>query len=278
MTNHPSSETSPTRPSDWRLDGDVRPARARTATLPRVQSIGRAASILFAIAESQSGLTAAQVRERTGLPRQATYHILQSLQVLGLLRRSADNAYVLGLRVGDLMDGFKRQISCPEELRRLVGRIAYRTGETSYASGWYDGDLVTLVVESGTNAVLASPGTRHLSGYVHARASGKLLLALSNEATKQAYFAENKLGKLTENTLNDEPSLRSEFDEILRQGYALDREEYALGLQCLAVPVKISDEVFALCVSAPSERFAQTLDSIKFSVFEEIDAFLNPKP
>lgn len=278
MIERSDSASSPPGPRDEAQDAGTRPVSARPAAVPRVQSVGRAAAILFAVAESQNGLTAAQVRDRTGLPRQAAYHILQSLQVLGLLRRSTDNAYVLGLRVGDLIDGFKRQFSCPEELRRLVGRIAQKTGETSYASGWTDGDLVTLVVKSGTKAILASPGTRHLSGYVHARASGKLLLALSGEATKQAYFAENKLGKLTEHTLDDEQSLRAEFDEILRQGYALDREEYALGLQCLAVPVKISDDVFALCVSAPSERFAQTVDSIKSCVFEEIDAFLNPTP
>lgn len=239
---------------------------------PRVQSVSRAASILFCVAESESGVTAAEIRSRTGLPTQATYHLLQTLQALGLLRRSNTNSYVLGLRVGDLIDGFRRHFSCPEELRALVRRVAERTGETSYASGWYDGDLVSLAVETGSNPVHASAGSRHLGGHVHARASGKLLLALSGEVLQRAFFAAATLEPLTPNTLTSAEALREEFREILAQGYALDREEFAIGLSCLAVPLRVAGETFALCVSAPTERLNRNFEAILARLNAEIAA------
>ncbi|WP_319825902.1 IclR family transcriptional regulator [Thalassovita sp.] len=237
---------------------------------PRVQSVARAAKILFCVAESEAGMSAAEIRETTGLPTQATYHLLQTLQAISLLRRGTNNNYVLGLRVGDLIDGFRNHFSCPDELRSIVKRVAEKTGETSYASGWYDGDLVSLAVETGTNPIHASIGQKHLGGFIHARASGKLLLALSDESSQQAFFASHDLDPLTENTLTTKSQLISEFQEIRETGYALDREEYALGLTCLAVPVRLAGDTYALCVSGPTPRMKKEFRKIKGIVDREI--------
>ncbi|WP_165814439.1 IclR family transcriptional regulator [Pararhodobacter oceanensis] len=242
----------------------------KTRNKPRVQSVSRAASILFCVAESPSGLKAAEIRERTGLPTQATYHLLQSLEVIGLLRRSAEHNYVLGLRVGDLIDGFREHFSCPEELRSLVRRIARRSGETSYASGWFDGDLVSLHLALGSHPVRAAVASRHLGGHVHARASGKLLLALSDEASRAAFFSSCDFEPLTEHTLTSEAALRREFEEILRDGYAVDREEYAIGLTCLAVPVSLGGDTYAICVSVHTQRMAERFDEVKEIIADEI--------
>ena len=242
----------------------------KTPVKPRVQSVSRAASILFCVAESGQGLRATEIRKRTGLPTQATYHLLQTLEVIGLLRRSAENNYVLGLRVGDLIDGFEAHFSCPDVLRSLVKRIAVRTGETSYASGWFDGDLVSRSVEPGSNPVHATVGAKHLGGFVHARASGKLLLALSSPEMQETFFASHTLEALTQHTLTTEAGLRAEFDEILDQGIAMDREEFAIGLTCLAVPVRLAGDTFALCVSAPTPRMLDQLNNIKEAIDDEI--------
>ncbi|WP_458793002.1 IclR family transcriptional regulator [Yoonia sp. MH D7] len=242
----------------------------RTSTKPRVQSVSRAASILFCVAESRIGLKASEIRQITGLPTQATYHLLQSLEVIGLLRRSAENNYVLGLRVGDLIDGFRNHFSCPAALRELVEKVATKTGETSYVSGWFDGDLVTLAVEAGSNPVHAAVGARYLGGYVHARAAGKLLLALSPEANRAEFFASCDFESLTEHTLRSEAALRTEFTEILNQGYALDREEYSIGLTCLAVPIRLAGDTYALCVSAPTQRMKEHFKLIKEQIEHEV--------
>lgn len=266
MTRDVSEETDAKVPGRPDAEGKADAAPVK----PRVQSVARAARILFCIAESEAGMSAAEVREATGLPTQATYHLLQTLQAISLLRRGSDNNYVLGLRVGDLIDGFRKHFSCPDELRSIVKRVADRTGETSYASGWYDGDLVSLAVENGSNPIHASIGQKHLGGFIHARASGKLLLALSDAAARTAFFEQNDLPPLTENTLTTKDQLMAEFDEIRREGYALDREEYALGLTCLAVPVRLAGDTYALCVSGPTPRMQKDFRKIREIVQKEI--------
>ena len=223
---------------------------------PRVQSVARAMSIVFAVAESGAGLNVSEIRSRTGLPLQATYHLLHTLQSLGLLRRARDNRFVLGLRVGDLIDGFNRQFSCPEELRTLVRKIAEKSGETSYASGWLDGDLITLAVEAGTNPIQAWGGaSRRRGGDIHARASGKLLLAVASEEDRERFLQTKKLSPLTAYTITDVEIFRQELRKIQSDGFAVDREEYAEGLCCVAAPVRVGGAFYAICVSAPSTRF-----------------------
>lgn len=248
---------------------DAKGGAGKAPEKPRVQSVARASAILSCVADSDFGLSAAEIRVRTGLPMQATYHLLQSLQVTGLLRRSTQNKYVLGLRVGDLIDGFRKHFSCPDELRAMVKRIAESTGETCYVSGWFDDDLVTLAIEAGWNPVQASGGMKHLSGFIHARASGKLLLSLSPPDVQDAFFAAHTLAPLTKNTLTTEAQLRHEFQDILNAGYALDREEFAIGLTCLALPLRLAGTTYAVCVSAPTERMNTQFETIRGLIEQE---------
>lgn len=238
---------------------------------PRVQSVARAASILFVIANAKDGLSALEVREETGLPRQATYHLLHTLQQIGLLRRSHDNKYVLGLRVGDLIDGFNRQFYCPGELRQLARTISDESGETSGISGWFDDDLVTLVVEPGINPIQASGISTRIGGDVHARASGKLLLALAGEAAQEAFLTKATLSPRTKKTLITPDALRSEFKQIASDGYAVDGEEYADGLSCVALPLELAGERYAVCVSAPSARFKTNFQTFLTLLRRETD-------
>lgn len=224
---------------------------------PRVQSVDRAISILFAVASSKDGLKAAEVVAATKLPRQVCYHILHTLVGTGVLTRSAPGKYVLGLRVGALIDGFKRQLAPPEHLAPVIRRIADETGETTYASGWWDGEIVTLVTARGTNAVQAMELSHGTYSDAHARASGKLLLARSSEEMRTQYLSSHRLTPRTKKTITTLPKLYEEFEHIRTVGYATDLEEFSNGLCCLAISIGGSTQPFALTVSAPTERFEQ---------------------
>jgi DNA-binding IclR family transcriptional regulator len=115
--------------------------------------------ILFSVAQSKDGLKAAEVVAATGLPRQACYHLLHTLVATGILTRSGPGKYVLGLRVGTLIEGFKRQLAPPEHLAPVVRRIAEETGETAYASGWWAGEIAVFQQDGGTYRRLASVAT-----------------------------------------------------------------------------------------------------------------------
>lgn len=228
---------------------------------PRVQTAVRTVSIILAVARSANGLKAKEISEQLGLPRQVTYHLLHTLMSTGIVRKNSQNRYVLGLAAAPIAEGFRHQLASPEHLAPRVRAVVAATGETAYASGWVDGHIVVLATARGQSPVQAAEVPHGYKGHAHARATGKLLLALADDATREAYLANNPLVGLTKNTITTRDALVKEMNAIAERGYAVDNEEFSPGLCCLAVPVEGLGGQFALGISVPSERFRAGVDN-----------------
>jgi DNA-binding IclR family transcriptional regulator len=55
--------------------------------------------------------------------------------------------------------------------------------------------------------------------------------------------------------------LEAQFDEIRKQGYCVEREEFALGLCCIGMPLDNGLSPYAIGISAPTDRFNDNFDS-----------------
>lgn len=227
---------------------------------PRIQSAVRTISILLAIADSANGLRAKEIMERVGLSRQVTYHLIHTMHGTGIIRKNESNRYVLGLAAVSLAEGFSRQLAPPEHLACRVRSVVATTGETAHAGGWIDGEIVALATARGDAPIGAAQVPHGYSGHAHARAAGKLLLALAAPAVREAYLANHPLEPKTSRTITDREALMKEFEQIRARGYAIDHEEFYEGLQCLAVPVEGSGGRFVLGISALKERFEKNFD------------------
>jgi DNA-binding IclR family transcriptional regulator len=98
----------------------------------------------------------------------------------------------------------------------------------------------------------------HIGSYAHAhaRAAGKLLLALAPPAQRDAYLALHPPTRLTAKTITNPAALNAELERIVAAQYATDNEEFADGLACLSVAILEGGAVLAaLSVAAPSQRF-----------------------
>lgn len=230
-----------------------------SANRPRVQSAARAVGILLAVAKSDRGLTPREISERLGIGRQAVYHLLHTLIESGMLARADDNRIVLGLGVGTLARGFDHQLSPSEHLAPLVRDLALATDETSYAAGWWQGEVIVHAVARGTNPVQAAETPRGFTGQAHARASGKLLLALGTDATRAEYFRMHPPTALTSHTIVDPDRLAEEFDLIRKQGFAIEREEFSEGVCCAAMPLDGGHSPFVISISVPKVRFEENI-------------------
>jgi DNA-binding IclR family transcriptional regulator len=64
------------------------------------------------------------------------------------------------------------------------------------------------------------------------------------------------LEQFTHRTITDRDLLESELDRILSTEYAVDNEEYVLGVSCVAVPVKDKhgDAVASIAIHAATAR------------------------
>jgi len=227
---------------------------------PRIQSIGRGFAVLFAIAHSDRGLHTKDIIEELGLDRQTVYHILQSLSAIGVITKTANNRYVLGLRVADLIEGFPRHLAPSERLTPMVRALSQATGESAYAVGWLNGEIVVVTALRGSKTVSAAEVPQGYASHAHARASGKLLLALADRAQAKAYLDRHKLTRLTPNTIAERAALERELATIRRTRISIERQEFAHGLCCLAMPIGEFGSTYVLAISVPAERFEAQLE------------------
>lgn len=240
---------------------DPNEAADAKADKPRVQSAARAIEILQLVARSNSeGISARDISARLKLPRQVVYHLAHTLVATDMLRKAGGNNYVLGLGVASLAQSFRRQMAAPPSIGTYAERASAMTGETAYVVGWTDDDIVVLVSARGSAAIQAAEVPRGTAGDAHARASGKLLLAMAPSHEVERYLASHAFTARTPNTIVSRAAFDAELDRIRTDWVSSEIQEYALGLSCLAVPIGKVPAQMVLGISAPSDRFAAHKD------------------
>jgi IclR family acetate operon transcriptional repressor len=91
---------------------------------------------------------------------------------------------------------------------------------------------------------------------LHCSAIGKLFLALAANPRRQRLLQSLELRRFTDNTITERMRLESELRQIRKEQVSFDREEYLIGVVCMAVPVlgKNGEMLAALAVQAPEAR------------------------
>lgn len=237
---------------------------------PRVQSVARAAAILYAIAKHDRGLSRKNISEAAKLSKQITYHLLHTLSQSGLVSRNDEGNYILGLRVGRLAEGFRLQLSGLAQVAAIVRQIARKTGETTYAAKWINGEVVSVDIVRGHYHIQALELPHGFSQDAHSRAGGKVLLAYATDEQRREYFKTHSLKRRTPHTTCSIKKLDAQFKTILAQGYAVEQEEFALGLSCVGMPLEQGLSPYAIGISAPTERFNDNFDTYLQTLREAI--------
>jgi IclR family acetate operon transcriptional repressor len=243
---------------------------------PQVQSVVRALTILRHVATSREGLTTREISEATGLNRQTAYHLVNTLISEGFLTPGRGRRHRLGMGVGTLVEQFRRQLDPPEQLMPHVRSISAETGETAFLAGWREGEIVVLGSTSGDHPVSVTPVSLGTFGSAHARASGKVLLAFAAPEAREEYLRRRPSVRFTPNTLVEQAELDRAFDRVRAEGYAVDREEFVIGVSCIAAPLDAGASPYALAMSAPTDRFVARFDEYRRIVLEAASAASSP--
>ena len=92
-------------------------------------------------------------------------------------------------------------------------------------------------------------------------APGKVLLSYSESDEIKSYFNE-PISKMTENTIVDYSHFNSEAINIRQRGYAVDNEEFAKGIICIATPVFNCDGCVVACVGLSTLTLYDSIHSL----------------
>jgi DNA-binding IclR family transcriptional regulator len=231
------------------------PARPRGEPANR-SSAGRSLRLLALLADEGRAQTLAELSLRVGLPKATTHRLCAQLLASGHLARDIDErSFVVGpslrrLALDTLNHGSTRALR-----HAVLVDLVDKVGETCNFTT-LDGASVLYLdrVEAPWPWRLTMDIGVHVP--LHCTASGKLFLAFMPEVERDAVIKHLALPRLTANTLTSARDLRAECEAIVRNGHALDREEFITGLVALAVPVRDAQGAVraAIAVHAPSVR------------------------
>ena len=229
--------------------------KAELRTPTRIRSVGKAVSILLWLAGQPGARSAKQIATALGLPIATAYHLLDTLAQDGMLFKDERRLYHLGPSVGLMVDAFQRQNSPPEYLLAPLRRLAEDVGETTYLSTADGLDVVVVASVEGNHAVRVRGLHVGFRGSLHARGSGKLILAYAGDERIDAYLAGG-LPPRTPHTIVDPDTLRSELAAIRARGHAFDDQEFTEGVSGVSAPVLQGGvPVAAYTITTPTERF-----------------------
>jgi DNA-binding IclR family transcriptional regulator len=229
---------------------------APTSGGPIIQSLQRGLGILEIIAKKQVGVTTAEVSREIGLHTSTTFHLLRTLTSLGYLAQDEiTKQYHVGSKIFHLAASVTHEIQLLKMAKPFLVDMAKQTGETSHLAMFERGEVIVVGKIDGASPV----GVTERVGYprpAHCTAIGKVLLASLPEAELKVVLSTIELRPMTPRTITAIPSFQQELERVRVQGYAVDDEEFAQGLRCLAAPVRnfTGNVVAAIGISGPVWR------------------------
>jgi len=198
--------------------------------------IDKAFSILVSFGpQASTGLGVSELARRSELSKSTAFRVLTMLQRSGVVER-AGGAYRLGQRLHEL----GAAVYCPEHdriretLTPFLADLYELTHQTVHLATLHGTDVVYLAKLYGHRRV-PSPSRVGARVAAHCTAVGKALLAHDQDAFEALLAAP--LTARTPRSVIEPQQLAAQLMQVRRDGIAVEIEEAAPGLSCIAVPV-----------------------------------------
>jgi DNA-binding IclR family transcriptional regulator len=230
----------------------------------------RSLDLLALLAQSGSAQSLANLTENLNLPKATVHRLTTQLLEAGFIARANNEKdFLIGpalrrLAINtlnhDTTQGLRHVVL--SDLVQTIGETCNFTTLDGASVRYLDRVEATwpwrLTLEVGAQVPL------------HCTASGKLFLAYMEDVQRRKILDTLSLQPMTEHTITTFKKLEKECQDIVKQTYSIDREEFVVGLIALAVPVCDADGrvLGALAVHAPTSRLSvdgalKHLDALK---------------
>lgn len=204
------------------------------AQAPR-SMLAKASDILGVFSVEQPVLTQAEITRRANLPHSTTRRLLVEMVEHGLLEKTADAGFVLGLRLWELGSISHRVLSLRDTAMPFMTVLNQALGQHVQLAVQEGNEAAIVERLSATNAIALQLELRNRVP-LHASGAGKALLAFARDADVEAFLSQ-PLAEFTPKTIIEPHRLRQDLESIRHRGFAVVREETQLGVNAVAAPV-----------------------------------------
>jgi len=205
--------------------------------------------------QASNGASVIELQNRLDLSKSGIYNHLNTLQEYDLIVKQ-DDQYKLSLMFTLFGEYTREQDKLYSVGREAIEELSAELGHT-----------VHLVTEENLHRIEISTvmgemsiGSQFSSVYdrlnFHSTASGKAILAYTDEETRESILNKHDLFERTPNTITERSTLEEELDKIRDQGYSINDEEEMGGLRGVGAPIKGQGGAIegAVSISAPTGR------------------------
>jgi IclR family acetate operon transcriptional repressor len=218
----------------------------------------RGLRVLELLARHPAGASA--VARALGVNRSTALRLLQELEAAGYVVRDSRKHYsTISERLLALVGDHRDHSDWMELINPILSTIRDEFEEATNFSVPADGSMVYMSYYPSPHPV----AVRERAGAVrpmHCSGIGKAYLASLEAAALDAALARLGFRGGTANAARGPLELRARLDEARRLGYAVDREETAIGATCVATVVRIGGAAIgAAGISAPTTRLPEEL-------------------
>lgn len=235
----------------------------------QISSLEKGIKILELLAEERA-LTVTQVGEHLDINRAGSHRFLATLRDLGYVEKNEDNRYRLTFRIMEMGMKVADRFEIRQEARKFMQELSTAFKETVNLGFWDGKDILHLdKIDSPEILRIDAPIGSKTPAYC--TALGKAILAHLSPDELNSYLSSTRLVPHGPNTIVSKIKFRKELKKTCQHGYALDDEELAEGLRCIAAPVfdHTGQSRYALSISSPAMRLPMDkVDKVQLKIKE----------
>lgn len=191
--------------------------------------------------------------------KSTTYRLMATLENLKVLRKNpVSEKYSLGLKLFELGNRVDIQSAFISQTHPELEKVGAEITETVHL-GILQGHQILMVDKMERSGGLRLDSRIGALSPAYCTGLGKILLAYLNPLKLESILQDITLNANTPFSITKKSVLRKQLEQIAILGYAIDREEWEIGLICVAVPIFNQQQqvVAALSAAGPANRFRE---------------------
>lgn len=239
----------------------------------------RTVEILKLISRMPEGATLEDLCQKLDMPKTSAYDIVTTLAELGMVNvtRGQKLCYTIGLVAYRIGINYTNNLDFLGTIEPRLKAFSKEVGKTVFFGIPSDHHVVYISKFEPENPIITT-ATIGSKNPMYCTSLGKVILACSDEETREQIINRIKFEKHTERTILNREQLLRELDQVRVRGYAFDAREMEEHMQCVGAPVFDQDGnvLGAISVSSlfkPSEDY-EALGKLVLAKAREVSRLL----
>jgi DNA-binding IclR family transcriptional regulator len=253
----PGTAPASSRRNVTELKPPSRPLKPADLREHKLGATARSFAILEHVAGSRAPVDVLDIISAVKLPKATAYRMVDWFLTQGYLAREPGRRrLIVGPKLTNLAFGALSSSMRHDMPHVVLQRLVHTLNETCNIGTLLNGEVVYLDRVEAEHWPLRLHYTIGSRVPLHCSAIGKLFLALAASLRRRRLLQSLELRRFTANTITDSTRLDAELRQIRKERVSFDREEYLVGVICMAVPVigKNGEMLAALAIQAPEAR------------------------